>query len=197
MRKQLVLDAGGVIVTNLTPGFWTMLADAARVPYPDIRAAYKAELRDGLWTGAVSEADFWRWLGDRCPDVAGRDARELLLRNLRPLPAFERVAAWSRLADVHLLSNHRAEWLAPVVERLRPYLGHVVISSEAGASKPADAMFAALRGRLAPDAPVLYVDDHPGNLAAGERFGWTGLLADDDGRWTGEADAWLRQDHCE
>ncbi|MFC4810905.1 HAD family hydrolase [Paenibacillus sp. GCM10023250] len=193
MRKQLVLDAGGVIVTNL-PGFWTMLADAARVQYSDIRAAYKAELGDGLWTGAVAEADFWRWVEDRCPGVTERDARELLRRNLRPLPAFDRVAAWSRLADVHLLSNHRTEWLAPVVARLRPYLGHVVISSETGASKPADAMFAALRDRLMPAAPVLYVDDHPDNLAAADRFGWTGLLADEDGRWIGEADAWLRQD---
>ncbi|NBD26496.1 HAD family hydrolase [Paenibacillus glycinis] len=193
-KKQLILDAGGVIVTNLTPGFWETIAAAASGSYEEIRAAYAADIRDGLWTGALAEAEFWSWLSAHCPGLAEQEARALLHRNIRLLPAFHCIPAWSLLADVHILSNHRAEWLGPHLERLGPHLGHVVISSEAGASKPSGEIYAALHAKLNPSASVLYVDDHRKNLTPAEALGWQGLLADEEGSWIEQANRWLHKE---
>ncbi|QHW33428.1 HAD-IA family hydrolase [Paenibacillus rhizovicinus] len=190
-RKQLILDAGGVIVTNLTPGFWEMISDAAGQPYESIREAYGAEIRDGLWDGSLPEDDFWRWLNAVCPALTEQEAKELLHRNMSLLPAFQCIPAWSELADVHILSNHRAEWLAPYLEALLPHLRHVVISSEAGAVKPSAAIFEQLHRKLDGNASILYVDDHRNNIHAAERAGWQGLLADEQGAWIGQVNHWL------
>ncbi|MBM7569267.1 HAD family hydrolase [Paenibacillus sacheonensis] len=181
-RKQLVLDVGGVILSNLD-SFWERIAEAAGKSYDEIRDAYAAEIREGLWSGTLPEAEFWKWLQACCPSVTAGEARELLRGQMQPLPAVRCIPAWSRLADIHILSNHRAEWLAPCLEPIRSYLGHVVVSSEAGASKPGRAIFERLHRLLDPAAPILYVDDHSKNLAVGEQFGWQSLLADEAGAW--------------
>lgn len=189
-RKQLVLDAGGVVITNLTL-FWTLIGEASGRPHADVKAAFAAEIRDGFWSGSLPEADFWRWLGGSCPGLPEREARECLRRAIRPLPAFQCIPAWSRLADVHILSNHRAEWLSPCLAPIRPYVRHVVISSEAGAVKPSDAIFERLLRKLDPADPVLYVDDQRKNAAAAERAGWHGLLADEREAWIDRVNRWL------
>ncbi|MCC3377260.1 hypothetical protein [Cohnella sp. REN36] len=45
--------------------------------------------------------------------------------------------------------------------------------------------------RLTPGAPVLFVDDQEKNLASARSLGWNTMLADDQGDWRREAEAWL------
>ena len=188
MRPQLVLDVGGVLLTNLT-NFWGRLAVMAGLPYADVRAVYKAEMRAALWTGAAEERRFWEWAAARLPSVDPNAARQALLDSMRPLPALDMLPAWNALADVHILSNHRAEWLRPALSAHLPRLASLTISSEAGSAKPDPAIYEAARAKLAPGAPVLFVDDKAANLQAASALGWQTLLADEhDSRWTAEVE---------
>lgn len=188
MRPQLVLDVGGVLLSNLT-GFWRSLPDAAGVPYEAIRSAYKQEMREALWCGRSDEPGFWRWLAARWPGIDPTGARQALIDSMQPLPALALLPAWSRLADVHILSNHRAEWLRPLLAPHLPHLASLTVSSEAGCAKPNAAIYEAARRNLPLGAPVLFVDDKRSNLRASEAFGWHTLLADEqDHAWTAEVE---------
>lgn len=194
MRKQLILDAGGVIVTNFTPAFWERMAEASGMRYEELRAVYKAEVRDSLWNGRLPEPEFWNWLERECPAVPSSDARALLRNHIAPLPASACIPAWSEQADVHILSNHRAEWLEACLAPFRSRLGHVVVSSEAGSSKPSAAIFEHLQAKLpASSRGVLYVDDLRKNTEAAERCGWETLIADAESAWIERVNEWLQE----
>jgi len=182
LRPQLVLDVGGVLLTNLTP-FWRELAGLANLSYEEVRTAYKREMRETLWDGRSSEPAFWTWLQDSFPAIDDGRARQALTASLAPLPALSLVPEWRLTADVHVLSNHRAEWLAPALAPVLDCFASLTISSEAGSSKPDDAIYAAAAAKLQPGAPVLFVDDKPDNLRRAEAIGWHTLLADETGGW--------------
>jgi len=183
MKPQLVLDIGGVLATNLTPVFWNRLGEQAGGTAEQVYAAYKQTLSAKLWTGEIAENEFWSWIGDQLPS-AGRDsARALMLECLSPLPAMDKVAAWSRQADIHVLSNHRSEWVMPLLEPIEGCLTSVTISSDIGMRKPHAGIFEYVGQKLPLGAPVLFVDDSPRNLETAERHGWATLLADENGSW--------------
>jgi haloacid dehalogenase superfamily, subfamily IA, variant 3 with third motif having DD or ED len=191
-KPQLVLDVGGVLLANLDP-FWRTLAELAGAPYDELRARYRREMRGPLWSGGISEPDFWSWLAAAWPGLDAAAARQALLHSMRPLPALNLLPAWSGLADLHILSNHRAEWVRPALRDVLPRFAGVTISSEAGSFKPNPEIYAAAAAKMPPGAPVLFVDDHPGNLRAAEAFGWRTLLADEaDSRWTEAVEPLLR-----
>nr|WP_246427706.1 HAD-IA family hydrolase [Paenibacillus phyllosphaerae] len=109
--------------------------------------------------------------------------------NLTYLPAALRLQEWSRTMDLHLLSNHRTEWLLPV---LQPYLScfkSITISSEAGLAKPNPDLFTRLSNTLPSGAEVIFVDDHERNLEQGRAIGWAGLIADPENKWIDFVDA--------
>ncbi|WP_219838429.1 GNAT family N-acetyltransferase [Paenibacillus sp. R14(2021)] len=193
-RPQLILDAGGVLVTNLTPAYWQELADAAFLTYEEIRTAYRADIRGRLWTGELTEGEFWDWLQARCPGVEIRLAKELLNQHLSPLPGYHCLPRWSELADIHILSNHRAEWLLPLLEDAKPYLRSITISSDAGMSKPDEGIFALANTQVIQEAPIMFVDDSGNNLEAAGRLGWKTLLADSGGAWIQHVNAWLEKE---
>jgi putative hydrolase of the HAD superfamily len=193
LKPQLVLDAGGVLLTNLD-SFWKTLAKLAGAPFDELRARYRREMRGLLWSGGISEPDFWSWLSAAWPGLDIASARQALLDSMKPLPALNHLQAWSSLADLHILSNHRAEWLLPQLDhRIRLFSG-ITISSEAGCFKPDPRIYETAAAKIPPGAPVLFVDDHPGNLRAAETFGWHTLLADEaDSGWTEQVEPLLRR----
>jgi hypothetical protein len=77
-KPQLILDIAGVILTNLSPTFWQEIALAAEMPYDSLKAVFKNEVREDLWTGRISEEDFWVWLNKHCPIVEPQYARNLI-----------------------------------------------------------------------------------------------------------------------
>jgi HAD superfamily hydrolase (TIGR01509 family) len=185
-RFQLILDIGGVLATNLT-GFWRDAAASAGIPYEELRALYKKDVREALWSGRMAESDFWNWLNASFP-LERETAYGLLKANLRPLPALARLPEWGRSADIHLLSNHRAEWIVPILEPVRPYIRSMTISSEAGCFKPHPDIYRLAASQLTGSGPALYVDDQVKNLAHASALGWQTLLADERGDWIGEVD---------
>ncbi|WP_308636397.1 HAD family hydrolase [Paenibacillus silvisoli] len=192
-RLQLVLDAGGVLIGNLSPGFWQGMIDREDAGIAELRAAFKQQIREDLWTGRVGEEAFWQWVSGMFPEIEFAAAKSRLTERLHVLPAFHRVQEWSAAADVHILSNHRHEWLAPALEPLRPYVASVTISSEAGCCKPGLPIYRLVQARLRRGERVLFVDDAERNLQPARDIGWETLLADRDGRWVGLVDERLRQ----
>ena len=67
VRRQLVLDIGGVLVGDLTPSLWEWVGRQAGVSGEAVLAQFRQEIRDALWTGAVAEDAFWTWPCARFP----------------------------------------------------------------------------------------------------------------------------------
>lgn len=183
IKKQLVLDVAGVLLSNLSPSFWQEIATIADVPYEHLKALFKDEIRKNLWTGRISEVEFWSWLIRYCPELNPEIARKLINKHLVPLPAYNRLAAWSQLADIHLLSNHREEWLAPHLKPITPYLKSVTISSQTGYCKPGIEIYKLVEAKLSHSQHTIFVDDQAKNLVSAEELGWNTIIADSDSLW--------------
>ncbi|MDI4646126.1 HAD-IA family hydrolase [Cohnella hashimotonis] len=190
-KKALVLDVGGVLATNYTPQFWEALSYDYDVSYEALMQ-FRKDVRADLWTGAITETEFWERLSERFQTIGAADARERLVSEIRPMPALERLAEWRDRASLNILSNHRTEWIAPVLERIYPLADHVIVSAEVGCRKPEPEIYGRMDARLADFADILYVDDTKNNLPQGSALGWKTLLADDEGAWIVQTERWLK-----
>jgi HAD superfamily hydrolase (TIGR01509 family) len=182
-RPQLVLDIGGVLMTDLTPSFWRWVAVRADAPYDSVLTWFHQDVRLALWTGAITEGQFWTQLGSRFPTGDAAAARAALRASLQPLPALLHLADWGQVADIHLLSNQRKEWLGPVLSAAKAHVRSVTISSVVGCCKPHPTIYAVVAGKLRPDAMTLFVDDHYENLMPARALGWQTVYADLQGLW--------------
>lgn len=89
----------------------------------------------------------------------------------------------SRRFDLHLLSNHRPEWILNVLNPVLSHFKTLTISSEAGVCKPDIGIFRIAQAKLPPGAAVIFVDDQEKNLVPARTLGWQTLLADEEGSW--------------
>jgi len=193
-EKSLLLDACGVLVGEpMGPLFATVAASAGRSPV-EITDIFSGEFRDDLWGGQTAEDDFWRCFAQACGlDTPTKAWREVVTAAMQPLPAARHLHEWSRHARLILVSNHRYEWLVPVLEQsgLLAHFTDLRISSETGLVKPEPAAYhPALEACLLTSA--LYVDDKPDNARAAADLGIPTVLADPAGFWMEEVEAWLR-----
>ncbi len=185
-RPQLVLDIAGVLVTNMSPGFWRELSVYADIPYESLVTRFKYDIRERLWSGSIGEGDFWRWLRTEFPSIDQNDAHDILQSSLRPLPAMEHLSDWCQVADIHLLSNHRTEWLVSTLIAARKYIKSATISSDVGFCKPDPRIYELAAAKLNAVGAVLFVDDQEKNLTPASNLGWGTLLADETGEWIGK-----------
>jgi len=183
-RPQLILDAAGVLISNFSPTFWeeiaTTIADRSAM---ELHLQFKEELRHALWTGAVPATAFFEWMASNHSSISSHEVERILHDHLKPLPAMERLPAWSQSADLHLLTNHRSEWITPLLTSVRACIASVTISSEVGYCKPDQRMYRLVHEKLHPIGPILYVDDQQRNLLPASILGWRTLLADRSGQW--------------
>jgi hypothetical protein len=191
VKPELVLDAAGVVAANFSPQFWKELVSCYELPY-DRLAQFKQDIRVRLWTGLITEEEFWDEICSQFPVIVKDEARRALLSQITPLPAAEQIPRWSEYANIHLLSNHRAEWLESIVTPLRPFLQSVTISSEAGCCKPDAPIYELVEQHFEPKTSVLFVDDQAKNFKEAGLRGWTTLLADEQGNWIHKVDQFLR-----
>lgn len=184
-KPQLVLDIAGVLVDNLSVSFWHELAFKAGTSLPILKARL-VEIRTDLWTGRMKEPQFWEWLSDLYPSAHKNDGYELLNRTMNMLPAVQYLERWSGIADIHLLSNHCQEWLAPLLDKVEKYTTSITISNQVGFCKPQPEIYAIVE-RFMPDKDyIVYVDDQEKNFAPAKPLGWITLLADERHRWIGQ-----------
>lgn len=190
-KIQLVLDVGGVLVSNITPQFWDTIATVSSIDAKRLHDSFQQHLRATFWSGEVSEESFWQWLKHAAPRLDDQIARYLLQKHLMPLAGMNRLAAWSKSADIHLLSNHRAEWLMPLFELQRAYIHSITISSDFGICKPDPRIYDIVHKQVANHSYILYVDDQPQNFAPAKALGWHTLQADPHGHWVTEVNSIL------
>jgi putative hydrolase of the HAD superfamily len=180
-KPDLVLDIAGVLATNLSPYFWNDLSLKFGVSYEEL-IQFKKETREELWTGEITEQDFWLKLNTSFPSVEINYARSQLPSFIKPLPALEKIPLWSQHANIHLLSNHRIEWIQHILAEIRPYIKSITISREAGCCKPESAIYLKVE-RYLNKKHILFVDDQEKNLKEARSLGWNTLLADTEGAW--------------
>lgn len=187
-KHQLILDVAGVLVTNMSPRYWEEIAELDNATNKDLKTMFKVHLRDSYWSGVLPEEAFWDWLRKECSNVEITVAKTMLSKHLQTMPAFERIPVWSQLADVHLISNHREEWLTPVLKPLAPYLHSVTVSSNVGCCKPQAEIYELVQSKLERNSPVTFVDDQQKNLKPAQDLRWNTLLADPEGQWIEHVD---------
>lgn len=191
LKPELVLDAAGVIAANFSPQFWKELVSRYELPQ-DRLAQFKQDIRVRLWTGVITEDEFWDDICTRFPAIVKEEARRALLAQITPLPAASLIPEWSEHAHIHLLSNHREEWLESIVTPLRPFLRSVTISSAAGCCKPEALIYERVEQYFERKTSVLFVDDQAKNFREAEARGWTTLLADEQGDWIHAVNRFLK-----
>lgn len=145
--------------------------------------------RRQYWSGDLPERDFWRAIAVPVPSAAER--RSIL--DLRALIDPARVAAWQRVADVWVISNHRHEWLLPVLTAhgLDVVVDRVEVSSLVGRVKPDPGAWEVLLTNGVPADRVAVVDDQERNLEAARGLGMTAIPATGDLSWADRLDRWL------
>ncbi|ANA82819.1 haloacid dehalogenase [Paenibacillus glucanolyticus] len=181
-KTQLVLDVAGVLITNFSPAFWHDTTRANGITFGELKLLFATEIRKPLWTGQMSEEAFWNWLAGYCP-VEPKELKTILFNNLHTMPAFDLVPEWSVQTDIHLLSNHRSEWLQMLLDPIRPYLASVTISSDEGCCKPDLPIYHIVASKLDEGKSTIYVDDQAKNLRPAEELSWSTVLADPEGQW--------------
>lgn len=181
-KPDLILDIAGVIATNFSPIFWEELSSKFEVSYDDL-IKFRKEVREELWTGKMKEVEFWARLIERFPTIKEGYAKNKLLSVIKPLPALEEIPRWSMYANIHLLSNHRKEWVEHIIRPVEDYIKSITISGDVGFCKPQVDIYLKINSRFNGKDNVLFVDDQQKNLIEAQNLGWNTILADDKGEW--------------
>ncbi|WP_314585169.1 HAD family hydrolase [Paenibacillus terrigena] len=142
-------------------------------------------------SGAVPDTAFFTWISSQIPAVHAQEVERILFSHLAPLPAMERLSRWSQSADLHLLTNHRTEWITPLLHPVQRYITSMTVSSETGYCKPDQRIFLSVQEKLLRNGSILYVDDQQKNFAPAIALGWRTLLADVTGDWLACVDKML------
>ncbi len=192
--RLLLLDAGGLLVSNQMLVLFHDLARAAGTTVHRVRVHYQRQ-RSALWSGRIDEASFWRELLHGLgleADIATWQGRMAQL--LGPQLAPNTLTRWSAQVPVWVVSNHRSEWLVPALERhgLAGHLDRLLISDVLGIAKPEAGLYGLVESRAELEPRhLLFVDDRPRNLRPARRRGWRTLRADRHGRWIDTVDRLL------
>jgi len=188
-KPQLVLDLAGVIVSNFSKMLWRNIG--LNVSFEEFIKALM-EVKTDLWTGKLSENEYCQWLRKFAPTIDKERLRACIREDLVYLPAANRLEVWSKLADLHLLSNHREEWIDYALEPFRSLFTSITISSSVGCCKPQEDIYRLVQSHLITMDNVTFVDDQEKNLATARQLGWNTVLADQEGRWIDTIEQHLR-----
>ncbi|SHM48960.1 HAD family hydrolase [Gracilibacillus kekensis] len=187
---QLVLDVGGVLATDLDQ-FWDELVSQTNLSYKEVRNIYKEEIRKQLWHGEISVESFWCWLKSTFPNIDLNYLQEVLPESLLELEGIHFVKKWSEVSDIHILSNHRTEWIKPILDHIRPFIMSATISAEVKVAKPNHKIYQICMQHLDETRPILFIDNKRENLEPAEKLGWQTILADTENLWINQVNRQL------
>lgn len=186
--EALIVDFGGVLTTPMQDAM-IRFADELDIELQDlVRAALGAysggedTLVVDFETGRISEEEFAVAFAKRLEEstgspvdpegLVGRIFRLEIEESMMDLVAASREAGFKTA----LCSNSWGTRLYPR-DRLGPIFDVIVISGEVGLRKPDPAIFELTTRKLGTDPPAcVFVDDHPGHLAAALELGMTTVL---------------------
>lgn len=184
----LIIDFGGVLTTPLQDALGVFaersgieLQDLVRVAL-GLYTGTEDRLVHDFETGAISEADFATGLAARLQEATGvRVSPEGLIQKMFAVDLEEDML--SAVATVKasgfktaLLSNSWGSSLYPRA-RLADLFDSLVISGEVGMRKPDPRIYELALERIQVEPPrSVFVDDHPGHLAAARTLGMLTIL---------------------
>lgn len=184
--KFLILDLGGVIINDPMQQFFDKLDSLSRKSREEIVDFYSDNLRDSLWSGALEEKDFWLQLFFFSEVDQSNNLSDYIRELSFPLPAADRLLDLQKTAPLIALSNHRSEWIRPVLieNNLNQYFQEIFISSEIGVVKPDPESIEYVLNQLNAQAEeVVFVDDKERNLKTAKKLGVKTILAGPSGKW--------------
>jgi putative hydrolase of the HAD superfamily len=190
-KPDIVLDIAGVIATNFTPRFWNDLVRKYEISYDEL-IMFRKHIRQELWTGEISEDEFCVRLKKEFVNIDLVYSKSLLRSLITPLPAIEEIPNWSRLANIHLLSNHRLEWIRHIIYPIQEYIESITISGEVGYCKPQRDIYLIVNNLVGEERRVLFIDDQIKNLKEASNLGWKTLIADERGEWIKKVPLYLQ-----
>lgn len=182
IKNDLILDIAGVIATNLSPSYWKKLSDDTNTPY-EMLTQFKRDMREDLWTGKIAEEEFWNQICIKFPEINREKAKDILISTITPLPSIKEIPIWNKYANIHLLSNHRIEWIQSIIMPIEQHVSSITISSQVGYCKPNRKIYALVNEKLSGKNNVWFVDDQEKNFKEAKSLGWNTLLADGKGEW--------------
>jgi putative hydrolase of the HAD superfamily len=184
----LIIDFGGVLTTPLQDALGVFaerlgieLQDLVRVAL-GLYTGTEDQLVHDFETGAISEEDFAKGFAARLQEASGvRVPPEGLVQKMFAVDLEEDM--WSAVATIKsagfktaLLSNSWGTSLYPRA-RLTELFDALVISGEVGMRKPDPRIYALALERIQVEPPrSVFVDDHPGHLAAATALGMSTIL---------------------
>ena len=191
--KLLVLDGQGVVFNRPFPMLIERLALETGQAIHEVWSRWNRELREPFWCGRMSESEMWRRLAGT---EVGTKWTERLESFSKPGPAATRLVHWSRVLPVWMLSNHRADWLLPRLDRfgLRTYFSRVLVSDQMGVVKPDRRAFSAVQQVVAQPNEALFVDDQGPNIASAASLGLTTVHAVPETPWVESVDGILARE---
>lgn len=184
----LIIDFGGVLTTPLqdalagfAEGLGIELQDLVRVAL-GLYTGTEDRLVHDFETGVISEEDFAQGFVARLQEASGvRVPPEGLVQKMFAVDLEEDM--WSAVEAIKsagfktaLLSNSWGTSLYPRA-RLADVFDSLVISGEVGLRKPDPRIYALALDRIEVEAQrSVFVDDHPGHLAAASALGMSTIL---------------------
>jgi len=185
-RPALIIGSESVLVADPFQRFWDLAASAAAEPAGEIAARFEADLGDGYRRGDLPEAFFWRWLEQQ---LGGSEKlwHEAFLERLYPLLSLGMICRFAEAADVHLISELRAEWIVPLLrnEGVLAHTASVQIGSRTRHLRPD------LYALPEVGDEALIVDSDPRAAAVAPALGCRALAADPELEWVTTVVEWL------
>ena len=196
----LVLDVHGVVLNNPFRTFLRTLATRTEQDPVELETRWDEELRLPTWLGRTGDAELWSALLGR--DALPRSSawwRARLEGTYALGPAAPLLERWHEHVSIWLLSNHRASWLKPRLDRmgLDAHVDRVLVSDELGAVKPAPEAFEPILRAYPDPSRVLFVDDQLHNVTAARSFGLRAVHLQPDERSLRVIDKLVRHQHVE
>ena len=192
-KKILLLDCGGVLIEDPMQRLFSRLALLSRKTKEEIEKFYQTNLRKDLWEGNIPENFFWGALFGFCNLKEDPSEWRTWFASLQvPLLESSYLREFSSHSAVWLLSNHRSEWLLPLLEKYNfsCYFTELLISDREKFAKPDPSWFEAVRKKIG-SREVLYVDDQQSNLDVAAKHNIPGCLADKNNLWVKTVNIWL------
>ncbi len=178
MDKAVILACEGVLFPRPLERIWQGVAGASGRDRLDLLRAWEEEAGDLYLRGQLPEGFLWEWIAGETgtdPDLW----RETLWSSLYPLASANFLARLSDLAEIHLVSEIRAEWLRPIIrgEGLLSVISSLSFASESGLRRPDLYALPDVEG-----SEVIVVDDYQ-DLRSVERLGYRPMIADRRMAW--------------
>ena len=172
---RLLLDAGGVLVTN---GVMTAFFATLGLPQEAAWAEWQARYRAPFWRGEIGIDETFDQMRSWATSQGGRHVPYDPHQHMTLLP-------WAHDAAVlpcrkAVLSNHRHEWLLPALRPIASQFDAIFVSDMLRTRKPEPAAFtfALCAWGVHDPSEVIFVDDQAQNLDQARSMGMRVVKAD-------------------